>query len=157
MEESEEVLDEDENACYVPAGAELTDGAAISSATEIYFYIVPGKDTEGEDEDIMTMLETQGEEENDVIDNLEAPEDGPYALADGTPCYIYSVSNVQGDYNLHVEFSNRLAAIDSIAVDSEAGELEFFNLQGMKVAADNLTPGIYVIRHGETTAKVLVK
>ncbi len=54
-----------------------------------------------------------------------------------------------------------LSAIDSIAADvanaEEVGEVEFFNLQGVKVTAENMTSGIYVMRQGTTTAKVFVK
>ncbi|MDE7411476.1 MAG: LamG domain-containing protein [Paramuribaculum sp.] len=153
MEESEEFEDEDGNYYYVPSGSELTDGASISSATEIYFYMAPDAE-----EEILALVETQGEEENDVTDSLEYPEDGPYALADGTPCYIYMTTNIQGDYNLTVKFSDyKLTAIESIAADGVSGEFEIYNLQGVKIAAENVTPGIYVIRNGANTAKVLVK
>lgn len=47
--------------------------------------------------------------------------------------------------------------IEAIAADAADAAVEYFNLQGIRVAADNLTPGIYVRRQGNTTAKVLVK
>lgn len=48
------------------------------------------------------------------------------------------------------------SAINNVAVDENA-PVEYFNLQGVRVAADNLTPGIYVRRQGGKTVKVLVK
>lgn len=48
------------------------------------------------------------------------------------------------------------SAIDNITVDADA-PVEYFNLQGVRVAADNLTPGIYVRRQGNKAVKVLVK
>jgi thiol-disulfide isomerase/thioredoxin len=36
-------------------------------------------------------------------------------------------------------------------------EKEYFNLSGMKIAADNLTPGIYIVRQGNKTSKVVIR
>lgn len=49
------------------------------------------------------------------------------------------------------------SAIDNIAVDNANAPVEYFNLNGMKVAADNLGTGIYVRRQGNDVKKVLVK
>ena len=42
-------------------------------------------------------------------------------------------------------------------VEAETAEPEYYNLQGIRVAADNLTPGIYIRRIGSKTDKILVK
>lgn len=47
--------------------------------------------------------------------------------------------------------------VDDVAVDADDSAIEYFNLQGIRVDADNLTPGIYVRRQGNKTAKVIVK
>ena len=47
-------------------------------------------------------------------------------------------------------------AVEGIAVDA-AAPVEYFNLQGVRVNADNLTPGIYVRRQGKVATKVIVK
>ena len=39
----------------------------------------------------------------------------------------------------------------------ENAPVEFFNLQGIRVNADTLTPGIYIRRQGASASKVLVK
>lgn len=49
------------------------------------------------------------------------------------------------------------AAIDDIAVDGEDGPAEYFNLQGVKVSGENLAPGIYILRQGSKTSKVLIR
>lgn len=49
------------------------------------------------------------------------------------------------------------SAIDNVAVDNANAPVEYFNLNGVKVAADNLGTGIYVRRQGNETKKVLVK
>ena len=51
------------------------------------------------------------------------------------------------------EFSSIL----TIGIDGAEGEIEVFNLNGVRVDADNIVPGIYIVRQGGMTQKVLVK
>ena len=48
------------------------------------------------------------------------------------------------------------SGIAGITADENA-PVEYYNLNGMKVSADNMTPGVYVRRQGNTAVKVLVK
>ena len=51
-----------------------------------------------------------------------------------------------------------LSGIEEIDADGSAeGPAEYFNLMGVPVAADRLTPGIYIIRRGTTTTKAYVR
>ncbi|MCM1292805.1 MAG: chitobiase/beta-hexosaminidase C-terminal domain-containing protein [Bacteroides sp.] len=50
-----------------------------------------------------------------------------------------------------------VAGIEEVAVDNSDAPVEYFNLQGIRVAADNLTPGIYIRRQGTEATKILVK
>ena len=50
-----------------------------------------------------------------------------------------------------------VAGIESVGVDNADAPVEYFNIQGMQVSADNLTPGLYIKRQGTETTKVLVK
>lgn len=45
----------------------------------------------------------------------------------------------------------------TVDVDNSNAPVEFYNLQGVRVSGDNLTPGIYVRRQGSAVSKVLVK
>jgi hypothetical protein len=50
------------------------------------------------------------------------------------------------------------SGIAEISADVDANApVEYFNIQGVKVAADNLTPGLYITRQGSKATKVLVK
>lgn len=49
------------------------------------------------------------------------------------------------------------AAVADIEIENADAKAEYFNLQGMPVAADALVPGIYIERRGTTTRKVLVR
>ena len=52
---------------------------------------------------------------------------------------------------------DNLQGIEDIIGDQNNGPVEFYNLQGIKVASDNLTPGIYIMRQGDKASKVLVQ
>ncbi|MDE6081636.1 MAG: Ig-like domain-containing protein, partial [Muribaculaceae bacterium] len=47
--------------------------------------------------------------------------------------------------------------VEGVAADAENGEAEYFNLNGVKVDADNLVPGLYIRRSGSKAEKVVVK
>ena len=47
------------------------------------------------------------------------------------------------------------AAIET--VKSAEGNAEYYNLSGMKVNANNLTQGVYIVKNGAATSKVVVK
>lgn len=42
-------------------------------------------------------------------------------------------------------------------VGADVIETEYFDLKGLRVNPDNLTPGVYIRRQGATTSKVVVK
>lgn len=53
-------------------------------------------------------------------------------------------------------FTRKNGSIDCIEAD-ENTTAEYYNLQGMKVAAESLTPGIYIVCRGDKTNKITVK
>ncbi len=58
---------------------------------------------------------------------------------------------------IKVTFTSATSGITNITVDNSNAPVEYYNLQGVRVNADNLTPGIYVRRQGSQVSKVLVK
>lgn len=56
---------------------------------------------------------------------------------------------------IFVTFTSSQSGVSTIVVDSE--EAVLFNLQGMRVDTNQLTPGIYIVRQGNKASKVLVK
>lgn len=84
----------------------------------------------------------KGDEANMTIDVIWT--NSPLNEA-GTPIYVTFTTN------------EKTSGITDITVDNSNAPVEFFNLQGMRVNADNLTPGIYVRRQGSSVSKVLVK
>lgn len=57
---------------------------------------------------------------------------------------------------INVTFTSFTSAIGSIEADAN-GAAEYFNLQGVRVNADNMTPGVYVKRQGGKVSKVIVR
>lgn len=49
------------------------------------------------------------------------------------------------------------SGVADITVDAAEASAEYFNLQGIRVAADALTPGIYIERRGTSARKVVIK
>ena len=103
-------------------------------------------DGAAEDEFIMANVSIAGTTDNMkiAVDWLSDPDD-PTAK---TPIEVSFTKNpLNGDTN----------GITDITVDNSNAPVEFYNLQGVRVNADNLTPGIYVRRQGSQVSKVLVK
>lgn len=67
-------------------------------------------------------------------------------------------ANVFGQGLGYFKYAGEMAdAISDITVDGDNADVEYFNLQGIRVDADNLTPGIYVRRQGNKATKVVIK
>ena len=49
------------------------------------------------------------------------------------------------------------AGVANVSVDDSEAAVEYFNLNGMRVNGENLTPGIYIRRQGTKAGKVLVR
>ncbi len=67
-------------------------------------------------------------------------------------------ANVFGQGLGYFKYAGEIAdAISDITVDGDNADAEYFNLQGIRVDADNLTPGIYVRRQGNKATKIVIK
>ena len=74
----------------------------------------------------------------------------------GTLSYFARLKGADSEVKT-VTVNDQGTSIDEIGVDTEAAPAEYFNLQGVRVAADALTPGIYVKRQGNKVEKICVK
>ena len=50
-----------------------------------------------------------------------------------------------------------VAGVESVGTDNANAPVEYYNLNGIRIDASSLTPGIYVVRKGTEVKKVLVK
>ena len=73
-----------------------------------------------------------------------------------TPAATLNVNNIHVIYAEDPDATT--SAIDSIIVDGdEDAPVEYFNIQGVRVNADRLVPGLYIVRQGSKTSKIIVK
>ena len=63
--------------------------------------------------------------------------------------------NAEDPKTITVKASEPTTGIGSIAADDAEGNVEYFNLQGIKVNIDNAAPGLYIRRQGNTVSKVI--
>ncbi len=137
--------------------AEVVDGSTVATGakTSVAFIFVPQTDR------VLTavVIENGTDELFSMDDNperfvsLEVP-DASDAYDNATS---FVLSPVSGDVTVTATFSDDTQGITDIFGDENDGPLEFYNLQGVKIAAENIVPGIYVVRRGEKTAKVYIR
>lgn len=68
--------------------------------------------------------------------------------------YLYIPGNGISAYEI-TDTEN--SGIDDIEIKNCQEKIEFYNLQGVKISKDNLTPGIYIKKQGNNTTKLIVK
>lgn len=118
-----------------PAGIRYADGEGIYNTQPLYVFFIP--------EDGASILKATVENngtEIDWADQIDA-------------CEI----TVAGDVVARGVFSTSLVGIEGIDADDNDAPAVFFNLQGVKIASTQLTPGVYIMKKGNKTVKVLVK
>lgn len=69
---------------------------------------------------------------------------------------LEDIPDLEWGIAMSVFFELNLGGINDITVNDNV-KTEYFNLQGIRVDAENLTNGIYVTRKGNKAAKVLIK
>lgn len=79
-----------------------------------------------------------------------------WAPRNGGNAYQANLEKLTDNCIKYLAKSNVSVIVNCIEEDLEA-EKEYFNLQGVNVDADALVPGIYVVRQGNRTSKVIVK
>lgn len=135
-----------------PTGEKIENNGEISARTEYNIYVMPGANGDNSEE-ITFILIKNGDEEEITLDNAD-----DY----GWPCTYnenYMIFPLEATGNLSVEahFTSNLAAIGDILFDGIEGEVEYFNLQGVRVDAANVESGLYIVRKGDKAAKVFIR
>lgn len=74
----------------------------------------------------------------------------------GTNGIGFVVMGASADYVITADFTGNGSGINGVELDAANGVVEYYNLQGVKVAAENLAPGFYIARQGNKAVKVLI-
>ena len=77
---------------------------------------------------------------------------------DNNPCVYGQEGSDNGEavVDFIITVSDSTSGIGSIGIDPANGPVEYYNLQGVRVAVENLVPGFYVVRQGDKAAKVFI-
>lgn len=147
-----------------PSGDEYVNGQSYDMGSGINFSILPG--TDGETREKLQKITVQYGEEapTDVVlsENLwdTAGDNSDFSEELDPEGYwnYYLEPEKKGPMTVTVTFSGETNAIEDIFADEDPNApIEYFNVQGIRVDADNLTPGFYIVRRGHKTAKILVR
>ena len=135
-----------------PTGTEtLTSGSTIPNGSNVRLFVRPAQ---GYKLGTVTYIPGTGAEEfttwSGTARDCSWEDEAGYVYLPGLTKHAS-----KGDYIINVTFTNT-SAIDDIFADEAEGETEYFNLQGMRVAAENLTNGFYIVRQAGKTTKVYI-
>lgn len=137
----------------VENGAEVTDDnlffcVAKANGTDIIHWIkytIDGVETVVYDKDGDSDVE---------ISNVYSDDADAWFI--GTNGIGFAVYGALADYVITADFSGNGSGINGVELDAANGVVEYYNLQGVKVAAENLAPGFYIARQGNKAVKVLI-
>lgn len=138
-----------------PAGTQYQSGDKIPNEELIFVYYFPGSEA--------SESETRYEQISSAT--LSTSAGTINMLSDGylfTPGFdsnaFTNQENIlaESDITISTVFTNDYAALEEIGIDINNGPVEYYNLQGIRISSDNLTPGFYIIRQGSKAAKVLI-
>lgn len=140
----------------LPYGSQLTNGAALpafdqnvdDNLTLYSVYFIP--------EDGESVLNATVTINGTEYSGFELLENGEYGSESSMFCYIPK-EDIDGDVVITASFTSDSQGIDEIGIDEANGPVEYYNLQGVRVASENLVPGFYIVRQGSKTAKVLIR
>jgi len=108
------------------------------------------------DDSVKSIKYTIGDETVEVpVTDLPAYSDEVNAWVIEPKGVGFYIEGLKSDVLIHTVFTG-IDAINGVELDAENGAVEYYNLQGVKVAAENLTNGFYIVRQGNKAAKVLI-
>ncbi|MDE5685123.1 MAG: hypothetical protein K2I26_01050 [Paramuribaculum sp.] len=147
-----EVWTESDMTTDEPAGEQLADGAQLTINTEYIVYVMPEVDGDNAEE-ITFVLIKNGNDEDITLDNLE---DYGWNCTYNENYLIFPIVT-SGNVSVEAHFSTGMAAIGDIVFDGIEGEVEFYNLQGVRVDAENVQTGFYIVRKGDKAVKMFIR
>ncbi len=66
-------------------------------------------------------------------------------------------AEITADVELIVEFTEDTQSINEIGMDPANGPIEYYTPQGIRVDAENIVPGFYIVRQGNNVKKVFIQ
>lgn len=132
-----------------PAGEEVQNGGAVNKGDMLGIYFKPAEGSEVKS--FIVNGQTYEFDEDPMFDYTSS-----YGLLDNG-YFFYGIDAVDGPVSISVVFSTKeTEGIEGITADENDGPVEYYNLQGVRVNAENLTPGFYIVRQGSKVSKVYI-
>lgn len=151
----------DESNLNLPAGAQILNGAVIPATDETGYdnfviFFIPE-----EGESLVSASYTIGSQTKDldIVNDLftMVSSYGESYKSDDTRVLEVPKTDINDNFTITAVFTGDSQGIDEIGIDEANGPVEYYNLQGVRVASENLVPGFYIVRQGSKTAKVLIR
>ena len=130
------------DAAGVPAGDAMAGGSVIHYGDVLHIFAVPDKG--------YTLI-SAAVSNNGVTTVLSVDEDFTQR-ADGS---LYKAISAEGDVMIELRFSTVSSGIDSTRNDGSRPR--YYNLHGIEIPADRLSPGIYIMIDGAVKKKILIR
>ena len=143
----------DEENDMLPTGDMINSGAKLpvysadnpDNLNLLFLVFIPGNDDSLETAEVIIGNDLF---QLELEDNSEFPNGAKYAFI--------PLEEINGDLTISASFSGEDQGLEEIGIDINNGPVEYYNLQGIRISSDNLTPGFYIIRQGSKAAKVLI-
>ncbi len=126
----------------MPAGEPMAGGAVIHYGDVLHLFAVSDKGY---------ALISASVSNNGVATELSFDEDFTLC-ADGS---LYRAITVGGDVMIDLRFSTVSSGVDSI--HNDGSKPRYYNLHGIEIPADRLSPGVYIMIDGAVKKKILIR
>lgn len=136
-----------------PTGVQIENGGLVDNGSETFVFFKPDEE-DGARAKIQSIVVAYGDASGDdltevILVNLNNQGD-----------YFYQLdSDNESDVVVATTFSNEIQAIQLIFGENDDDQpVDIFNLQGIKIeTTEDLIPGIYIIRRGDKTSKIIFR
>lgn len=146
------------NVTVTASNATYSNGLAASEGSitfKAYWNPITKIEVNGENLSNLTFVTDNAEAANADAEMTEAPL--TYDNADGASEVVLNVNGAAKIKDVTVTSKNIQTGIEEIFGEESNAPARWFNLQGIEVNADNLTPGLYIVNRAGKSVKVIVK
>ena len=146
------------NVTVTASNATYSNGLAASEGTitfKAYWNPITRIEVNGENLSNLIFVTGNAEAANADAETTEAPL--TYDNAEGASEVVLNVNGAAKIKDVTVTSKNIQTGIEEIFGEESNAPARWFNLQGMEVNADNLTPGLYIVNRAGKSVKVIVK
>lgn len=125
-----------------PDGALLRSGSELHEGDVMHLFIYPDNNRV-----LIRLRVNDGETARDYTPDM--------LDADASGVFMRLPVEVKGNVIVHGVFSTVSSGLS--AVEADGTQVDYFDLRGRRVAPDRLVPGVYIVREGTRTRKIIIR